>query len=100
MRPGEVPDEFAHAVVFEVERHRAHQLTILPGDENARLPARAWPHAARALQRGQEGMFEEGIVVVDQRIPGRADTSVTPEGPKARAAERRWKTLPRKSLRA
>ena len=71
VRPGEVPDEFAHAVVLEIERHRAHQVTILAGDENARLPASPRAHAARPLQRGQKGMFEEWIVLVDQLIPRR-----------------------------
>jgi hypothetical protein len=38
-------------------------------DQDARLPGGARPHAPRPLQRGQEGVFEEGIVVVDQRVP-------------------------------
>ena len=71
MRPGEIPDELTHAVVLEVERHRAHQPLALVCNENARLPSRAGPDAARTFERGQEGVLEKRIVLADKGIPCR-----------------------------
>ena len=69
LRPGKIPDELVHALVFQVERHRADEPLALSGDHDARLPAGAGSDAARPLQRREKGMFEKGVVVIDQSVP-------------------------------
>ena len=69
--PRMVEHEFAVRVGLQVTRRGSDELVAAPQGEVTRRPAPLGPQAAGGLQPREEGMCDEWIAAVVQRIPGR-----------------------------
>ena len=73
--PGMIEHQFAIGIGLAVTGNRAHQHILTPtalqGDEVLREPTPMLADASMALQRRQEFVFEEGVVILEQGVPGR-----------------------------
>jgi len=61
---------FALAVALEIAGHRREQAAVGAFEHQRRaLPAGAGADAARILERGEEGVADEGIAAAGERVP-------------------------------